>query len=122
MTCGPTSRATWSRYGATKRGGLSLRTLGLLIGFLIVVNIGGALRRAARQRDRSRGAECAYPVCFIEGTLHFPRPHEVWVAGGEEALERPHLDADQPHRLAADDDPADRAGARGRRDRGAPAR
>jgi len=30
-------------------------------------------------------AECAYPVCFIEGTLHFPRPHEVWVAGGAEA-------------------------------------
>jgi F-type H+-transporting ATPase subunit a len=28
---------------------------------------------------------CAYPVCFIEGTLHFPRPHEVWVAGGGEA-------------------------------------
>jgi hypothetical protein len=30
-------------------------------------------------------AECAYPVCFIEGTLHFPRPHEVWIAGGAEA-------------------------------------
>ena len=30
------------------------------------------------------GADCAYPVCFVNGTLHIPRPHEVWVAGGEE--------------------------------------
>jgi F-type H+-transporting ATPase subunit a len=71
-------------YGETRRGGLSLRTLGLLVGLLIVINI-AALFVAPPINEKESGAECAYPVCFIEGTLHFPRPHEVWVAGGEEA-------------------------------------
>jgi F-type H+-transporting ATPase subunit a len=71
-------------YGETRRGGLSLRTLGLLVGLLIVINI-AALFVAPPVNEKEPGAECAYPVCFIEGTLHFPRPHEVWVAGGEEA-------------------------------------
>lgn len=70
--------------GASRRGGLSLRTLGLLIGLLLVVNL-AALFVAPPINEKEPGAECAYPVCFIEGTLHFPRPHEVWVAGGEEA-------------------------------------
>jgi F-type H+-transporting ATPase subunit a len=69
--------------GASRRGGLSLRTLGLLIGLLVVVNL-AALFVAPPINEKEPGAECAYPVCFIEGTLHFPRPHEVWVAGGEE--------------------------------------
>ena len=33
--------------------------------------------------EGDRSVECAYPVCFIENNLHFPRPHEVWIAGGE---------------------------------------
>ncbi len=70
-------------YGATKRGGLSLRTLGLLIGLLIAVNI-GALFIVPPVNETNSGEACAYPVCFIEGTLHFPRPHEVWVAGDAE--------------------------------------
>ncbi len=70
-------------YGATRRGGVSLRTLGLLIALLIVVNL-AALFIVPPINEQETGEACAYPVCFIEGTLHFPRPHEVWVAGGEE--------------------------------------
>ncbi len=70
-------------YGATRRGGVSLRTLGLLIALLIVVNL-AALVIVPPINEQETGEACAYPVCFIEGTLHFPRPHEVWVAGGEE--------------------------------------
>jgi len=28
------------------------------------------------------GAECSFPVCFINGNLEFPAPHTVWVAEG----------------------------------------
>jgi F-type H+-transporting ATPase subunit a len=80
----PVEQGDLIEYGETKRGGLSLRTLGLLVGLLIVVNL-AALIVAPPVNEKHAGEACAYPVCFIEGTLHFPRPHEVWVAGGEEA-------------------------------------
>jgi F-type H+-transporting ATPase subunit a len=32
------------------------------------------------------GAECSFPVCFINGNLEFPAPHTVWVAGGAEPM------------------------------------
>jgi F-type H+-transporting ATPase subunit a len=79
----PRDQGDLIEYGETKRGGLSLRTLGFLLAFLLVVNI-GALFLSPPVNEQEAGAECAYPVCFIQGTLHFPRPHEVWVAGGEE--------------------------------------
>ncbi len=80
----PDEQGDLIEYGDTRRGGLSLRTLGLLIVLLVVVNI-AALFVAPPINEKESGAECSYPVCFIEGTLHFPRPHEVWVAGGEES-------------------------------------
>jgi F-type H+-transporting ATPase subunit a len=80
----PDEQGDLIEYGETRRGGLSLRTLGLLLAFLVVTNV-VALFVAPPINEKEHGAECAYPVCFIEGTLHFPRPHEVWVAGGEEA-------------------------------------
>lgn len=66
-----------------KRGGLSMRVLGGLIGMLVVVNLAALFLLAPVDKDHPE-ADCAYPACFVDGTLHFPRPHEVWVAGGEE--------------------------------------
>ncbi len=72
--------------GGSRRGGLSLRTLGLLIALLLIVNL-AALFIAPPVNEQQAGEACAYPVCFIEGTLHFPRPHEVWLLGGGEHSE-----------------------------------
>lgn len=71
-------------FGSSRQGGLSLRTLGILIGLLIIVNI-VAFIIVPPFNANDPDAACEAPVCWVEGTLHFPRPHEVWVAGGEEA-------------------------------------
>jgi F-type H+-transporting ATPase subunit a len=70
-------------FVADKRGGISMRTLAGLIVLLIVVNAAALFLVPPSDKDHV-GAECAYPACFVDGTLHFPRPHEVWIAGGEE--------------------------------------
>jgi F-type H+-transporting ATPase subunit a len=63
-------------------GRLPIRTLAILIGVLLAVDILAVLFVPPFD-EGDRSAECAYPVCFIENNLHFPRPHEVWVADGE---------------------------------------
>jgi F-type H+-transporting ATPase subunit a len=70
-------------FVADKRGGISLRVLGALLGLLLVVDV-LAILLVPPVDHTDPSADCAYPVCFVEGTLHFPRPHEVWVAGGAE--------------------------------------
>jgi F-type H+-transporting ATPase subunit a len=71
-------------FVGAKKGGISLRVLGLLIGLLIVVDVLAILILPPVDAGEPE-ADCAYPACFVQGTLHFPRPHEVWVAGGGEA-------------------------------------
>lgn len=66
-----------------KRRGFPLRALGLLIVAVIVLDV-LALFLVPPFDKANPDAECAYPVCFIESSLHFPRPYEVWIAGGEE--------------------------------------
>jgi F-type H+-transporting ATPase subunit a len=73
-----------AQFGSDKRSRLSMRTLGMLIGFLLVLDVLAVIFVPPIDTANPE-ADCAYPVCFIEGTLHFPRPHEVWVAGGAEA-------------------------------------
>jgi F-type H+-transporting ATPase subunit a len=78
---GPSDRI---EFVAEKSGGISLRTLGLLIGLLLVVDVLAVLLLPP-MNTANTAADCPYPACFVEGTLHLPRPHEVWVAGGAEA-------------------------------------
>jgi len=79
----PTEASDRIEFIAEKKGGISLRVLGLLIGLLIVVDVLAILILPPMDTAHPE-ADCAYPACFVEGTLHFPRPHEVWVAGGAE--------------------------------------
>ena len=72
------------QFGSHPRSRLSLRTLAIVIGLLLVVDVLAVIFVPPIDTAHPE-ADCAYPVCFIEGTLHFPRPHEVWVAGGAEA-------------------------------------
>jgi F-type H+-transporting ATPase subunit a len=53
-----------------------------IIGAVIVVNIFAFILFPPFPAEGSPGDACAYPACFIEGTLEFPAPHTVI---GEEA-------------------------------------
>jgi F-type H+-transporting ATPase subunit a len=68
-----------------KRRGLSSRWL-LLIGLVIVGNIAAFILVPPFPREGSPGEACAFPVCFINGTLEFPAPHTII---------GPHAPADQ---------------------------
>ncbi len=56
--------------------GLSNRWF-LLIGGVILLNIVALILVPPFPRGGSSGEACAYPACFIDGTLEFPAPHEV---------------------------------------------
>ncbi len=61
-----------------KKGrGLSSRWF-LLIGGVIVFNIIALILVPPFPKDGAPGDECAFPVCYINGTLEFPAPHVVW--------------------------------------------
>ena len=67
-----------------KRGrGLSSRWF-MLIGAVIVFNIFAFILVPPFPKGGQPGDECAFPVCFINGTLEFPAPHVVWAPAGSE--------------------------------------
>ena len=68
-----------------KRGrGLSSRWF-MLIGAVIVLNIAAFILVPPFPKGGQPGEECAFPVCFINGTLEFPAPHVVWAPAASEA-------------------------------------
>jgi F-type H+-transporting ATPase subunit a len=64
------------------RRGLSSRWF-LLIGGIIVFNIIALILVPPFPKGGNPGDECAFPVCFINGTLEFPAPHIVWAPSAE---------------------------------------
>ena len=65
-----------------KRGrGLSSRWF-LLIGGVILFNIIALILVPPFPKEGAPGDACAFPVCYIEGTLEFPAPHVVWAPDG----------------------------------------
>ena len=65
-----------------KKGrGLSARWFGI-IGLVIVLNIVALILVPPFPREGAPGDACAFPVCYIEGTLEFPAPHVVWAPEG----------------------------------------
>jgi F-type H+-transporting ATPase subunit a len=67
--------------GSARRGGLSRRALGILLVVVVIANA-AALILVPPENYAEPGAECAYPVCFIDGNLHLPAPHVLWSADG----------------------------------------
>ena len=57
--------------------GLSSRWF-LLIGAVIVFNIIALILVPPFPKHGEPGEACAFPVCFIEGTLEFPAPVAIW--------------------------------------------
>jgi len=68
----------------TKRGWLSSRWLQLIVA-VIVLNILAVIFVPPYPKDGAPGDACAFPVCYIEGTLEFPAPHVVFAPAGTEA-------------------------------------
>jgi F-type H+-transporting ATPase subunit a len=65
-----------------KKGrGLSARWFGI-IGLVIVFNIIALIFVPPFPKEGGPGDACAFPVCYIEGTLEFPAPHVVWAPDG----------------------------------------
>ena len=70
-----------------KKGrGLSARWFGI-IGLVIIFNIVALIfvppfPKEVDGRPGRPGDACAFPVCYIEGTLEFPAPHVVWAPEG----------------------------------------
>jgi len=64
-----------------KRRGLSARWFGI-IGLVIVFNIVALILVPPFPKEGAPGDACAFPVCYIEGTLEFPAPHIVWAPEG----------------------------------------
>ncbi len=61
---------------APRRRGLSTRWL-VLIAMVIVGNIVAFILVPPFPRGGHPGEACAFPVCFIDGTLEFPAPHTI---------------------------------------------
>jgi len=61
--------------------GLSSRWF-LLIGGVIVFNILALIVTPPFPKEGVAGDVCAFPVCFIEGTLEFPAPEVLWAPAG----------------------------------------
>src|SRR5262245_47497698 len=67
---------TSEAVAAPSRRGLSARWF-TLIGLVIVWNIAALILVPPFPRGGASGDACAFPVCFIDGTLEFPAPHTI---------------------------------------------
>jgi F-type H+-transporting ATPase subunit a len=69
----------------TPKGGRSRRVNWLIIvGLVIAANVAAFVFFPPFDKEHP-DEPCAYPVCFINGTLEFPAPHEIWNLSGEPA-------------------------------------
>ena len=63
------------------RRGMSQRWF-FLIGAVLLLDIAALVLFPPFPKGGNPGDECAFPVCFINGTLEFPAPHVVWAPDG----------------------------------------
>jgi F-type H+-transporting ATPase subunit a len=70
-----------------RSGGSTRNRWLLIIGLALVGNILAFMFAPPFPRGGQPGEACAYPVCFIEGTLEFPNPHVVLDLSPETAPE-----------------------------------
>ena len=68
--------------GARSRGISNPVAIGLLLVFVIVIDVVAILLFPPFEKEPAEGADpsvCAFPVCYINGNLEFPAPHPVWI-------------------------------------------
>jgi len=71
----PASGAADTAGGARRR---PWRTIGLVVAAVVLFDILALVAVPPFPKGGTAGDPCAFPVCFIEGTLEFPPPHVVW--------------------------------------------
>jgi F-type H+-transporting ATPase subunit a len=72
----PKSTAESEDQAANRRRRNIRRLIGLAVG-IVVINFLAVVFVPPFPRGGSPGEECAFPVCYINGTLEFPPPHVV---------------------------------------------
>lgn len=78
-------------FSTDKKSRISMRTILVAIGALIPLNLAALIFLPPFESGDPDKACTDYAGiseivnCLVNGTLHLPRPHEVWVAGGEAA-------------------------------------
>ena len=78
-------------FSADKKSRISMRLLVSVIVGLLILNLAAFVflppfDSAHPEQSCLEGDGISEVVnCLVNGTLHLPRPHEVWVAGGEAA-------------------------------------
>jgi F-type H+-transporting ATPase subunit a len=72
-------------FSADKKSRISTRALVAAIVGLLILNIGAFIVLPPFDHEDSTQSclDASEPIkCLVNGTLHLPRPHEIWVAGG----------------------------------------
>ncbi len=73
-----------SAESAAKSRGISNPVfIGLLLIFVIVIDVFAFLLFPPFDPEAAAGVDCQFPVCFINGNLEFPAPHPVLPVGHE---------------------------------------
>ena len=67
--------------GPRTRGISNPVAIGLLLVFVIVVDVFAFLLFPPFDKEEPESLTCEFPVCFINGNLELPAPHVVWTAG-----------------------------------------
>ncbi len=60
--------------------------LGILVVVVIIVDVLAFLLFPPFPKEGKPGEACAYPVCFIDGTLEFPPPHVITTLDGSAVI------------------------------------
>ena len=68
--------------GQKARGISNPVAIGLLLIFVIVVDVFAFLLFPPFDKDSRTALTCEFPVCYINGNLEFPAPHAVWSLDG----------------------------------------
>ena len=64
--------------GTKARGISNPVAIGLLLIFVIVVDVLAFLIVPPFDKENPENFTCEFPVCYINGNLEFPAPHVVW--------------------------------------------
>ena len=68
--------------GQKARGISNPVAIGLLLIFVIVVDVFAFLLFPPFDKEKPDALTCEFPVCYINGNLEFPAPHVVWSLDG----------------------------------------
>ena len=82
----------------------------VIIGLVIVANLAAILLFPPFDKEAPDSGTCAYPVCYIQGTLELVAPEPVWPAAAVEQAEHDHEAGIKPPLITFEGDRGDGRG------------